>query len=65
MLVYTPEDFSRDRQTLIGPQAMRKRILAAQGFKIMELQLDTLEKLSPKQVKKHLAETYYNVALSD
>ncbi|CAG0912701.1 unnamed protein product [Notodromas monacha] len=44
ILIHLPEDFVRDKSTLIGPQHMRHRHLSKVGFKTIVWELDALQK---------------------
>ncbi|XP_059469787.1 FAST kinase domain-containing protein 3, mitochondrial-like [Neocloeon triangulifer] len=57
LLIHVPEHYSRDGKVLTGPQALRKRIFQLLGFKVVDLNYDTLNRLKvhPYAVRQHVA----------
>ncbi|XP_063221138.1 FAST kinase domain-containing protein 3, mitochondrial-like [Bacillus rossius redtenbacheri] len=59
VLIHIPDHFSSDGKHLIGPQVMRKRHLRKIGFKVVELDYNTLwrMKVHPKELQSYLVES--------
>ncbi|KAJ8881408.1 hypothetical protein PR048_017889 [Dryococelus australis] len=59
VLIHIPEHYSSDGEHLIGPQVMRERHLRKIGFKIVELDYNTLYKLKvhPKELQNYLVDS--------
>lgn len=45
VLLHLPEHYCRDKRNLTGFQAMRKRIIQAMGFKVMEVNFSRIKSL--------------------
>lgn len=65
LLVHVPEHFSKDGKTLIGPQALRTRVLQHLGFKVARLRYDKLTRLRvhPQAFRQYVEEKLAKAAL--
>jgi FAST kinase-like protein, subdomain 1/RAP domain len=62
LLIHVPEHYSRDGKELTGPQVLRKRILRLLGFRVVDLNYETLARLKmhPLALRQHIERTMQN-----
>ena len=66
VVIHPPEHYDRKGEHLTGHQAMRIRQLKRMGFRVMEVNHDTVDNLkkNPKQIREYLSGKYYKALRS-